>query len=304
MTNSNKHQTSDFVSISYKIWQPTETSSLKGIVQILHGMAEHKNRYDHFAKYLNSQGYVVVAHDHRGHGESIQNDLSGHFADKNGWKLVVSDVHEIYQLVKKSYPDLPWILFAHSMGSIIGQKYISLHGHLYKAVILSGMPLPNRLKTWLGRYVVKAESLRLGSTAKSALVKEISFGPNNKAFKPNRTPYDWLSRDHKQVDLYMNDPLCGFMCSNQLWLDFLQGLLEVTHPNFYKTIVSSLPIHFLYGSDDPVVNQSVKKHFKHCQNLNKKVSIKEYTNSRHETLNEINRNEVYEHIAQWIDQLT
>ena len=277
------------------------------IVLILHGMSEHAKRYDHFATFLNSQSISVYAHDHRGHGGSV-NDHIGHFSDVDGWDLVVEDVKthvgkifEEQQLGTSS--SLPFFIFGHSMGSFITQEYILRYPQDVSGVILSGSNGRPDALAKLGRYVARFERFRNGGRGISNILNKLSFEDFNKSFAPNRTTCDWLSRDEAQVDAYMEDELCGFDCSNQLWIDLLDGLVEMSKPQRQAQIPSSLPIFIFSGSEDPV-----GKNTKGVRNLLdayakaglEKVTYTFYPGGRHEMLNETNKQEVYDDIIAWL----
>ena len=279
----------------------------KAIILILHGMSEHAARYEHFAKYLNEEGITVYAHDHRGHGRS-KNGHQGHFADVDGWDLVVEDVKQHVDIIKeeskKTIPsNIPFIILGHSMGSFITQEFILRYPNEVSGVILSGSDGAPDFLARMGRYVARLERLRKGGRGISNILNKLSFEDFNKAFAPNRTSSDWLSRDEQQVDLYLADDSCGFDCSNQLWIDLLDGLVEMSKLERQKTLPSFLPIFIFSGAEDPV-----GKNTKGVRNLLeaytaaglKSITYTFYPGGRHEMLNEINKMEVYKDIVDWL----
>ena len=184
-------------------------SQAKAWVHILHGMAEHASRYDEFAQQLVKAGYAVIAHNHRGHGAS-PTVTSGLYAEQDGWQSVLHDI----DTVRNSLPhDLPYFMFAHSMGTFIGQAYLATKPKRINGLILSGSNIQPSFLLKAGRVVAKLEGLRKGTLNTSSVLQFLSFGSFNKSFKPNRTDFDWLSRDQQHVDKYISDPLCGFDCS-------------------------------------------------------------------------------------------
>jgi alpha-beta hydrolase superfamily lysophospholipase len=295
----------DHVQIAAYSWLPTTNQkSWKGVIQISHGMAEHALRYGRFAKALNDAGYVVYAHDHRGHGKTIaQTDDQGFFAEKDGWNLVVDDTFILNQKIKTNHPTLPIILFAHSMGTFISQQYVAKHGETLAGLILSASIDNAGFLRNIGLIIAKIERLRIGARGQSNLLNTMSFGDFNKPFKPNRTEFDWLSRDDSAVDKYINDPLCGFIVTTQLWIDLLQGLGTMALPSTRKSVPSTLPILLITGEDDPVTQKGktvdeLKLAYEKAGIKN--VSAKKYTGGRHESLNETNRDEVTTDIIAWL----
>lgn len=269
-------------------------------IHILHGMSEHVLRYDEFAKQLNHAGFNVLAHNHRGHGTSTTTTL-GSYAPEHGWDKVLNDIDLVRNEICQS--KLPYIIFAHSMGSFIAQSYLVRQPQGIHALILSGS---NFQAPWLskaGLAVASLEKLRIGENHTSKLMQFLSFGSFNNAFKPNRTEYDWLSRDEKQVDQYIQDPLCGFACQIGLWQDLLKAMAELYTQKSLQRIQKNLPIFILGGDKDPVGQMgkglvTLKKTYE--QLGQKDIQLKLYKDGRHEMLNEINRQEVYQDVITWV----
>lgn len=275
----------------------------KAWVHINHGMAEHASRYERLAQALNAEGYSVVAHNHRGHGTSLTTQL-GHYSDQQGWQKVVSDIGVVRDACCQS--DLPYYLMGHSMGSFIVQAYMVETDKTVDALILSGSNYQSQLLAKAGRSIAKLERFRLGTTKPSKLLQFLSFGSFNQAFKPNRTDFDWLSKDHAEVDKYINDPLCGFDCSTQLWVDMLTGLIDLFSPKSFSKIQADLPIYIFGGDQDPVGEKGKglpKLAAAYNQAGQNNVSMKLYPAGRHEMLNESNKEEVIADIVSWINKL-
>ena len=194
---------------TYK-WMSDDASVVKGTVQIAHGMAEHAGRYERFAEALTKAGYAVYANDHRGHGKTAgSQEKVGYFADENGWEKVVEDMHTLTGIIKNDYPKKPFFLFGHSMGSFLSRHYSMLYANELSGLVLSGTGGDPGAMGKLGLFIAKMDAKFHGKKAKSAIMNKLSFGAFNGAFKPNRTNYDWLSRDNAEVDKYISDPLCG-----------------------------------------------------------------------------------------------
>lgn len=279
-----------------------------GIVQIAHGMAEHSKRYGELAKALANEGYTVYANDHRGHGQTAGNKENlGFLADENGWELVVDDMYQLTQIIKKEHPDLPVFLFGHSMGSFLSRRYMQKYGHDLSGVILSGTGADQGVLSSIAIGIAKLEIWIRGKKARSRLLNFLSFGNFNKRFKPNRTPFDWLSRDEREVDKYIQDPYCGEIATAGFFYDLLTGIKHLDRPDRIGQIPKDLPIFLLSGDQDPV-GLYTKGVLKTYSNLKKAgiqdISYKFYKGGRHEMLNETNREEVYQDIIDWLKART
>lgn len=299
-------KSSDGRDISALKWLPEDEDSIIGAVQIVHGMAEHIERYDHFARFLNEKGFVVVGNDHRGHGKSLafEGD-TGIFAEKDGWDLVVNDVRKVTLQLKDQHRGLPLFLLSHSMGSFIARDYISRWGSDFNGVILSGTG--NQPPSMIGilGFLVKIELFFRGLRHRSSFFNDLSFGSYNKPYGPEApTPFEWLSRDRQQVDLYVNDPLCGYICTTAHYRDLAEGLKRVCSPEIYGKIPKDLPVFLYSGDEDPVggIKGSLVRQV--CENYRKAgledLSIQFNPGGRHESLNETNREEVYGIFLDWM----
>ena len=297
----------DGVIINVHKWGLEEGQAIKGIVQISHGMAEWAYRYDYFAKALNREGYIVYANDHRGHGLTAPSmEDVGYISDNDGFFDKVEDMRELNQLIREEHPSLPVVLFGHSMGSFLSQRYIQLYGSDLVGVILSGSngkqgPIIN-----LGIALAYLEMKFKGRRHRSRLLDKLSFGSYNRAFPDNRTKFDWLSRDEKLVDRYIEDPYCGGIFTSSFFYDFLRGLKMITRRKNLEAVSKNLPIYIFSGSMDPVggFGKGVEK-LKEMYETHglKEVSLVLYPEGRHEMLNEINRDEVIEDIVRWLNKI-
>jgi len=287
-------------------WIPDENINIKGIVQIAHGMAETAERYERFAEKLTKEGYIVYIHDHRGHGKTAKTiENLGHLAEKEGFKWLVEDVHQLSEIIKKENPYLPLFLFGHSMGSFVTQRYIMLYGQELKGVILSGSNGKQGIILDIAILLAKNEVRKNGRKAKSEKLNKLSFGSYNNAFKPNRTEFDWLSSDNDEVDKYINDPFCGSVFSCGFFYDFLVGLKEIQVNENISKVPKDLPILIFSGDKDPVGKngKGVLKLYRTYKKINiKDVTYKLYKEGRHEMLNEINKDEVMGDIVQWLNR--
>jgi alpha-beta hydrolase superfamily lysophospholipase len=271
---------------------------------LAHGMAEHIGRYARLAEALCGAGYGLYAPDQRGHGRTADEGTLGLFAERDGWNKVVGDLASLNQYIGQQQPGLPIILLGHSMGSYIAQAYLLHHSASLNGAILSGSNFQPVALYGAAKVIARVERLRQGLRGRSALIDFLSFGSFNKAFKPNRTAFDWLSRDPDEVDKYVNDPLCGFRCTNQLWIDLLGGLQQISKASNLVQIDPGLPILVMGGECDPVSEGKRLKSLAHalrdggCQNLQLNI----YPQARHELFNETNRDAVTADVLAWLAQ--
>jgi alpha-beta hydrolase superfamily lysophospholipase len=273
----------------------------RAIVQIAHGLAEHSARYARLAAALNSAGYAVYANDHRGHGPKTAPADLGHFADEGGWDKVVGDLWTLNRRIAAEQPGTPIIFLGHSLGSFLGRGFIARHSEALAGVALSGSNGKPPAIATLGRLIAREERLRLGKRGKSELIFKMWFGDFNKPFHPARTPFDWLSRDEKEVDAYVGDPFCGFPFTTKLAIDVLDALPRVTSRQSLAPIRKDLPIYVFSGERDPV-GANIQGLIGDLKATGfTKLTTRIYPGARHETLNETNRDEVTRDLIAWLD---
>ncbi|WPN97126.1 alpha/beta hydrolase [Pseudomonas sp. MUP55] len=283
-------------------WMPDDAP--RAVVMLAHGMAEHSARYERLAQALCDAGFGVYALDQRGHGRTADAGTLGLYAEKDGWNKVVGDLASLNQHIGQQQPGLPIILLGHSMGSYIAQAFLLHHSASLQGAILSGSNFQPVALYRAARVIARIERARQGLRGRSALIDFLSFGSFNKAFKPNRTAFDWLSRDPVEVDKYVNDPLCGFRCTNQLWIDLLGGLQHISKVSNLAQIDPGLPVLVIGGECDPVSEGKRLKSLAHalreagCQN----VQLTIYPQARHEVFNETNRDDVTADVVTWLEQ--
>jgi alpha-beta hydrolase superfamily lysophospholipase len=301
-----RFKTSDGVEIFTYRWMPDEASAIRGAVQIAHGMAEHAARYERFAVMLTKAGYAVYANDHRGHGKTAgTQDNAGYFADENGWGKVVDDMHTLTGIIKKENPNKPFFLFGHSMGSFLSRNYAMLYGKELSGLVLSGTGGDPGAIGKVGLFIAKIDAKLHGKKAKSAIMNKLSFGAFNNAFKPNRTDYDWLSRDTVEVDKYIDDPWCGAVFTAGFFCDMLGGLSYINKKENIAKIPKNLPIYLFSGAKDPVGanTKGVTQVFNTLKEAGiSDLNLKFYEEGRHESLNEINRSEVFSDVIAWLNK--
>ena len=293
--------TSDFDGLVLKgiVFEPEMQP--KGIVQIAHGMCEYKKRYEPFMEFLCSQGYVAACHDHRGHGESVEKEEDlGWFRDFHG-KAVVEDCVQVTKYLREAYPNLPVILMGHSMGSMIVRCYLRAHDDLIDKLIVSGSPCNNPLA---GTAVVLAKTLRLfrGQRHRSKMLSYLSTGKGSAEFAKSGKG-SWLTRDPAIAEAFASDPKCSYRFTVN-GFENLFNLMKYTYKKRgYQVTNPTLPIHFVSGSEDAVLGGEAnwKQVVAFIRNVGyQNVSGKLYDGMRHEVLNEIGKEEVYQDLIQFI----
>jgi len=281
-------------------WLPEQAP--RAVVQIAHGWAEHAGRYSRVATALCGAGYAVYADDHRGHGRTAMTPADlGFFAESDGWNKCVDDLWQLNQRIAADHPRTPIVILGHSLGSFMVQQFICDHGDAVIAAVLSGSNGRPPATAPLGILVAQLERLRVGAHGKSPLLQRLVFGAFNKPFRPARTPFDWLSRDPTEVDKYIADPLCGFDSQVQLFIDILRALPALSRPSRQACIPKTLPIYIFRGSRDPVGDNIDQLLTAYRAAGLQNVTYKLYPDGRHETLNEINRDEVTRDLIAWLD---
>lgn len=285
-------------------WSSDKNKKAKAVLQIAHGMAETAARYEKLGEELTKQGYIIYANDHRGHGKTAKEvDKLGDLGE-NGFDAMVDNMHQLTEIIEKENPKLPIFLLGHSMGSFLTQRYICLYGKKLKGAILSGTNGSIGVMADVGRIIARREIKRIGRSEKSERLDKLSFGGYNRAFKPNRTKFDWLSRDEKEVDKYMEDPFCGTIFTAGFFYDLLGGLKLIANKNEISKIPKDLPIYIFSGDKDPVGKNGIG--VLRLVKAYKKLGIKDlvyklYTEGRHEMLNELNRDEVMKELLLWLE---
>ncbi|MBU7595360.1 alpha/beta fold hydrolase [Metabacillus halosaccharovorans] len=278
----------------------------RAVVQVAHGMAEHIKRYEPLAMFLNSKGIIVIGHDHRGHGQTGEKGGQyGFFAESNGFERTVDDMKEVYDFIKNQYPELPVFLMGHSMGSFLVRRFLQRFQVSLYGVILSGTGGNPGYILKVAKKLAETQVKKWGNRAESPFLQKLTTGSYNKKFTNANTGYEWLTRDSEQVSTYINDPYCGKVGTTGFFQDLYYGLDMIHRNEEVSKIDRNLPFYLFSGDMDPVgnytkgVNKLINQLRKHGI---KQIDYKFYENGRHEMLNEVNREVVYEDIYRWIEK--
>lgn len=284
-------------------WVPD--GNIKAILQISHGMVEYIDRYDEFARFLNERGFYIVGQDHLGHGESVQSEaFHGYFHKDSGNEYVIGDIDELHKLTKTKYPDVPYFLLGHSMGSFLTRQYIKMHSEGIAGVIIMGTGNQPLILIKLGKILCRLAAAMKGWNYRSQFVNNMAFGGYNRRFTPSRTPVDWISRNEENINNYVRDPWCTFVFTINGYYHMFRGMEQLHKKENFNRIPKTLPVFFVSGQDDPVGNfgKGVEQVYRKYKDGGiQDVSIKLYKNDRHEILNETDRFDVYEDLYQWLE---
>lgn len=287
-------------------WTPL-CRPVQGVVQIAHGVAEYGARYAPFAQFLCDHGFVVVANDHLGHGQSlIENRPMVYLGDENGWQNAVDDIETLRERTAREFPAVPYVLLGHSMGSFLSRTHLIRYPGKLDGCILCGTGFMNRSVILGGKLLAERESRRLGRTAYSKVADRLAFGAYNQHFAPNRTAYDWVSLDEDNVDAYLADPLCGGQVTLGLFQDMLGGIERICRQSNLKRMDKTLPVLLLAGDQDPVgdMGKGVRRTCAAFQRAGvQRVSLKLYHGLRHEILNEKTARYIYRDVLDWLQSV-
>lgn len=286
--------------LNVRCWEPE--GAPRAALLIVHGMAEHIDRYDAFAAFFAKHGVLVVGADTASHGKSRQKDsVKGYFGEKNGWEALISDIHAVVLAIQCAYKSLPIFLFGHSMGSFLARSYAARHGEDINGFIFCGTAGANPALP-IARRIARHEIRKKGATAPSPLLNSLSFGAYNKAFRPNRTEFDWLSADEANVDRYVADDECGYVFTAGGFRDLFEGLAEIGAKDWAKNVARK-PILMIAGAEDPVGarGKGPAQVAKALTDTGHDVKLILYEGMRHEIHNEQGKERVFADILSFMD---
>ncbi|MCI5774274.1 MAG: alpha/beta hydrolase [Erysipelotrichaceae bacterium] len=276
-------------------------TEIKGAVLIIHGMCEHRKRYDDYARFLALAGYGVITYDQVGHGESID-DVFGYFG-MNGWSHLVEVADGMVDELYAQFPNVPHFIFAHSMGSIVARSYIKRHDEKIDGLILSGAPCYQKLAK-AGLAAIKIIVNTQGAKNTSKHLKKLVEGRFNDEIKDAKSEADWISFDRDNIDRYLADPYCNQTFTNQGYHDLITGMIDMHDHKHYQHYNPALPILFVAGKHDPCTGY--QKGLEDSIATLKKAGYKNiqaitYENSRHEVLNDHDASKVYHDTLTWLN---
>ena len=286
-----------------KKWYDENLTEYKAVIQLVHGMEEYISRYDEFANYLASKGFMVVGHDHIGHGKSVKDDSElGHMDCEDGWFRMAEDIHILQNKTSQEYPNIPYFIMGHSMGSLLTRTYATIYDDNLTGIILSGTS-GQKSMLHLGKFLTSVIKTFKGPKYKSKLLHKMVIGSFNNKFKPNRTESDWTTRDTKKIDEYMKVINPNRRFTIESYSQLMKGSIYLNDMSKIKN-TPNIPILIFSGDKDPVGEMG--KGVTRVYNMLKEVGIEDVTlklfkDGRHEMLNEINRDEVFEFILNWIE---
>ncbi len=280
-------------------WIPDQ--DIVGIVQIAHGMVDHIERYDRFARYLCDKGYLVVGNDHLGHGQSVQDESYLGYFGKHGNQWVIQDMHQLYTFIHTQYPNTPYFLLGHSMGSFLVRQYIMTYQDPLQGAIIMGTGYTPTLMATFGKGLCRIIGLFKSDMYRSKLVDSLGCGGYAKGFEH---PHDWLTKDTKIIEAYESSPLTSFVFTMNGYEQLLTGIQYINKHTHIKNIPASLPILFVSGKDDPVGNKGkgVQKVYEQFKKQCNDVTIKLYENDRHEILNELDHDCIDHDLFTWLER--
>lgn len=275
----------------------------KGILILVHGMAEHIDRYEPFAAFMCDKGFIVAGNEHLGHGRSVGSNPKGYFCKRDAATVVVRDVHRLKKTVQEEYPGLPIFIFGHSMGSLITRNYLTRYGTGVNGAIICGtLMMPKALLAGMG-FICGILRLIQGSKHPSVFMNKMAFGSYCKKIENPRTPFDWLTKDESIVDEYIADKECGFLFTINGFATLKELLSRLHDKSALDRIPKDIPVLFIYGSEDPCGEYGVA--VRGVISQYKELGIKDvtgicYEGDRHELLNETDRDTVMNDVNKWI----
>ena len=285
-------------------YAPDDAENICCVVQIVHGMAEYFERYEEFAEFLTSKGCVVTGEDHMGHGKSVgENGKYGYFCEQDPATVVVRDVHRLKKITEEQYPQVPYIILGHSMGSFIARNYLCRYGSGIGGAVIVGTGMQSAGLIFVAKAMAGIQKLFCGSKHVSHFIDKAAFGGYNKRIDSPRTSSDWLSRNTDNVDRYIADELCGFTFTVNGFQTLFELIRRLQKQENLEKVPQNLPILMVSGAEDPVGDYGKGVH-KACESLKragvKNITVKLYENDRHELLNEDDAEAAMEDIWQWI----
>lgn len=302
---------SGFVRIHTVCWypDPSRFPQPKAVLQIAHGMVDHVERFDALARYMANRGFVVAGNDHLGHGGSVDSPADlGYFAPRNGrdaGSYVVADMHRLTRILKKRYPSLPYFLLGHSMGSFMARRYLMQYGEELTGAVILGTGNQPPLLVGFGKLLAGLTGLVKGDRYRSRLLYKALFGGYNRRIPSPATPSDWLTTDPAIVRDYVKDPKCSYYFTVNGYIGLFDTIRYVSSKKNMHRMPPSLPVLMASGCEDPVggYGRDVKRLFKRFCGCLWSVELRLYEGCRHELHSEKNRDEIFEDLCGWMEDV-
>lgn len=276
------------------------------VLQLIHGMTEYIGRYDEFASYLSERGFYVVGNDHLGHGESVNSpEQYGFFREKNGNRALLEDIETLRQMTAEKYPDVPYFLLGHSMGSFLARQYIARHGDKLAGAVIMGTGTTPEATLKTGRALCRMIAAVKGWKYRSSLVYGIVSNGNNKRIPDAKTPVEWLSKNEPNKEAYVNDPRCTFRFTLNGYYNMFRSISDCQNKKTIEKIPKDLPVLIVSGAEDPIgqYGKGVEHAYKLYENAGiNDLKMKLYEGDRHEILNELDRAVVYDELYAWFKE--
>ena len=292
--------------IFVRICEPAEKSAVKAVLQIVHGMAEHSLLYVDFASFLASHGYAVAINDHLGHGKSVSSGGSYGYFGPLGMEAVLEDMHKLYSFMREKYPDVPYFMMGHSMGSFLCREYTARWGTDLSGAIYMGTCGPQNPALLVGELRVAEHYVKkLGPRSHHPIFAKLSTERFNKSFAPNRTSADWVTRDEIEVDKYVADPLCGFDFTTSAYRELIWLQKTISQESWLERVPKPLPILLISGDKDPLgdCGKGIIKLKQRLERTGHTVRMILYPGARHALITETNKDEIYADIKDFLESL-
>jgi alpha-beta hydrolase superfamily lysophospholipase len=284
------------------LYATTAKGPARGVVQVNHGISEHAARYARFAEAMSERGFHVYAHDHRGHGGTRAPDAPPGIFGKQGVTQVLADVAAVHDLIAERHRGLPVIVFGHSMGGLVALSVVLGHSQRLAGAAIWNANFSAGLLGRIAQAVLAWERFRLGSDVPSRILPTLTFQAWAKKIPDRRTDFDWLSRDPAEVDKYVADPLCGWNASVSMWADLFRFIFRGSEEVHFGPVRRDLPFNLVGGEKDPATSggRAVLDLAGRLERLGfSDVTTRIYAETRHESLNELNRDAVTDDFADW-----
>lgn len=289
---------SDNLDIAVLVSEPEGTP--KGILQIVHGMCEYKERYIPFMEFMSAHGYVCVIHDHRGHGQSVKDASDLGYMYKGGWKALIDDTEIVNRWARKRFPGLEYTLFGHSMGSMVVRSFTKRHDDLIDRLFVCGCPSDNPAKG-AGKFLADLTGFFRGGHHRSKFLQKLAFGSFNKPFEAEGWISAWVCSDPETLEAYHNDPLCQFIFTANGFSNLFALMKDCYSRKGWKLSHPDIPVHFISGADDPcaISEKAIRKAADFLKETGySRTDLHLFAGMRHEILNETGRQEVWDYVLE------